>query len=708
MAKNTKKTGDEDNSGLTRVFAYAAKPLESEQFGSAETFVWPPAVQIIDTETHVKAEILGQDGEYQSLKNASPEYIKGSALGLEAWMYGRYRNRITETFNAKYDAFQTRVEELFPQYKVLLAAERAATNKFIELRRAHARAEHPPVARLQNDLTKSRSGRREAKDSSKIDDLALSLAAAKAESDAARDALHDFIVGLVKNKETCTELRDLEYSLEKNRATEEKIVRASFAQKLIKSFALAAELTSRKSNVEQYLDGVKKHGFSFVNGQEPVGLYTPDPQALGFGTYQAADDSLKAAVKKLVRDPQGTGRMAKWTYGQILTGKRLQFKKFIDPQADKGGADPVVCVNYQNDYVKPSKHLFEGEGAVRLFVPNPEFPKHVIVAFSVGQGKTQAWTYFHMKQHRPLPDGLVKRARIVFNTVGTKTLYEIQFTVTLKDDRKPSKPRNGSDAVIQLEYTPTEKGLHVGTIVVGQDRQNIYLPDSLWKDRPARSESIRDYMKEEVETFRQGITDWQMDNPDAEIPAKLARLIGNIVLTRRDKALVSQEKSTKTPAPRAIARLCDTWRKNRFEGDDEIFSKTFLTSKKEERYRGVDGWLRRYSHLYDYERFNSLRVKKSRVDLYRTIASQLATDYGNIVVASPDLKTKARKTKKSGDGAADAIRELGRKKDDVFRKAAALYEFKNALKQAALKHLRGYEEIERVDGEDDAGTARAA
>jgi hypothetical protein len=88
-------------------------------------------------------------------------------------------------------------------------------------------------------------------------------------------------------------------------------------------------------------------------------------------------------------------------------------------------------------------------------------------------------------------------------------------------------------------------------------------------------------------------------------------------------------------SPQRLAEFIFKWKKNRFDGDDEIFDKS-------------DSWRTKENHLYDYERNLHHQAMGQRTQLYRDFASKLNKKFAIVGVEDLDL-TKWQKLDKSED-----------------------------------------------------------
>ncbi len=199
--------------------------------------------------------------------------------------------------------------------------------------------------------------------------------------------------------------------------------------------------------------------------------------------------------------------------------------------------------------------------------------------------------------HRPLPDGVkIKWAWLKRERVGTHEKWKYQFVID-GDSAAFAKPCAGDGVVgVDIGWRLIPGGLRVA-YWVGSDgaEGELVLPHKLLSRWP-KSESLQSIRDREFNAIRERLN-------RGIAPIKLPDCLKIKLLH------IGQWKS-----PKRLAIIINEWKKNRFEGDEELMS--FL-----------EPWRKQDKHLYDWQTFNLRRAALCRKDMFWCFIAMLRKRY---------------------------------------------------------------------------------
>ena len=287
------------------------------------------------------------------------------------------------------------------------------------------------------------------------------------------------------------------------------------------------------------------------------------------------------------------------------------------------------------------------------------------------ENRNPVWVELPMVMHRPLPaESEIRSAAVIREQVGRKYRYKLVVTVTVNR----TKIRHDGDvvgidigwrlienyepeatAVFKSLCKPAGPGLRVAYWNDGEKSGQLVLPPRILAafNKLKDLKSIRDTHFNEV---KETLSAWLVNK---DIPDWLVETT---------KFLASWRSQGR------IVQLTKTWRKNRFNGDEDIVET-------------LEHWLSRENHLYDWEANLRDQVQRWRREGYRKFAAQIACKYKRVVMEDFDLRRVSKKPE-AEEGT------LGSRPQDWQRVIAAVSELRLAIENACRREGTEFIQVE--------------
>jgi hypothetical protein len=234
--------------------------------------------------------------------------------------------------------------------------------------------------------------------------------------------------------------------------------------------------------------------------------------------------------------------------------------------------------------------------------------------------RTPVWLEVPIVMHRPLPeDVLIRTVKIKRFRVGTEYRYKLLITVRGREPatlKRSSEPRRVAGICLDVRHVVT--GIHLGDWVdtAGESGQ-LVLPIEIVSQFD-KIDHIRSRIDRNWNDMRAELLAWLGTTP---IPDWL-----------RD---ATKELRLWSDYRRPL-QLVESWRAERFDGDDAILAKLMA-------------WRQRHIHLYSWTTHLRDQVQTRRREHYRLVASELARRFDLIVLATADFGPSSAGTDDVGD-----------------------------------------------------------
>lgn len=245
------------------------------------------------------------------------------------------------------------------------------------------------------------------------------------------------------------------------------------------------------------------------------------------------------------------------------------------------------------------------------------------IAIRVGSQKGRPlWATVRAEMHRPLPaDCKIKWVYLVGWRVGTHVNWQVQFVLSRKTGwAKPDCATSGTVAV-NLGWRKRSQNTMRAAYWLGDDGEEaeVLLDERLVAvvDRTKTLQSIRDL------NFNRAILQFRTWKDSQEsLPDWLAEATTH----------VHQWK-----AQARLASLVIRWRRQRFEGDESIFTE-------------LAAWQKQDRHLLEWQANESDTAQARRLDQYRRLAAYLRRRYRTVILAKIDYAKLAAEEPLPEDG----------------------------------------------------------
>lgn len=317
-------------------------------------------------------------------------------------------------------------------------------------------------------------------------------------------------------------------------------------------------------------------------------------QGLFWGFRLGIDKSIPAKGFPKFRRSDGTGRL------------------YFQFQAQKGKPpltwDRVTSGDYSNICIKKLTQevpLFEkNKGKVGVKT------KNYMVATLVAKG-VKIEVPFYM--HRPLPVGVsIKECFLIRRKIGVHSEWKIQFIVS-KAEGFP-KPLGNGNCAIDVNWSKVEEGLliaWVGWKVDGEEKhKKLFLPLKLVN----YYKKTRDLQSLVTENFNSALGDLRSWIDTTEL----------FQIELPDWFLEKSQQIHLWKSPNRLYQFFLNWRNNRFVGDEDVFAK-------------LEVWSKRYLHLHLWQVCQTRKFSLIRDHLYRNFVADLRKQFSNCYIEKLNL-----------------------------------------------------------------------
>lgn len=215
--------------------------------------------------------------------------------------------------------------------------------------------------------------------------------------------------------------------------------------------------------------------------------------------------------------------------------------------------------------------------------------------------------------HRPIPDGKIRRASLVWESLAGKRRYKLIVTVDTPDLPRTPDPKTFAarrDVAIDVGWRVVDGHLRVGVAAWGTTSdyvtEEIQLPDYMlqgWK-RIEELQSIRGESLTDIRGRIIPLIDQLHSPPDWLVSSRTT-----IPLWRSN---------------RRMARLVYQWRANRFDGDSTCFAL-------------LEAWLQRENHLWLWQDNLRDKLQLQRENEYRVFAARVAREASMVTMENMSL-----------------------------------------------------------------------
>lgn len=237
------------------------------------------------------------------------------------------------------------------------------------------------------------------------------------------------------------------------------------------------------------------------------------------------------------------------------------------------------------------------------------------------ENRKPVWLVLPMVMHRPLPaDGLVREISVLRERVGLSWRWKAVMVVETPSGQ-PVQPRGSGVVAVDIGWRKLADGLRV--CAWADDRGgagDLVLPER-WIREMVKTHDIRSIRDQRFNLARDTLAG-QLSTFDGDVPVWLREAMGTLRQWR---------------SPARLAGLYLRWRTERFNGDGEMFA-------------DLESWYRRERHLYEYEANLRDQLIRSRREMYRRFAADLAGRYAEVVIEEFDIAGVARVKKRRVSG----------------------------------------------------------
>lgn len=382
---------------------------------------------------------------------------------------------------------------------------------------------------------------------------------------------------------------------------------------------------------------------------------------LVWGTRLKIGESVERAAKASAQEGS-LPKFPKFDGGGMLA-VQLQGESGLE---DKKGLLPVDALS--NTDTRFRLELVDDDGVERIGNDGKPLPrakpgsrrsgrKRMLVHLRVGSdGRTPIWATWPVSLHRPMPEAaVIKWAQMIATKIGPRT--EWRLLVTIDDETPVQKPRGTTLAVNLGWRNLLDGGLRVAYAVDSNGREEEIRVPPAYPSGVAHVDSIRSIRDRLFEAAKSALKSWLADE---DHPVWL------------DEATRWAEQWR---SPKKLVFLLRDWEKQRFSGDESMWT-TLIAWRKKDR------------HLWFWECDRREGLLRMRKDFYRVTAARWADVYTRIIVTDMDLRDFAELLPPEEGAANDG--GLQRRS----RMLAAPSELRGAIKNACSTRGTSYEEVE--------------
>lgn len=236
--------------------------------------------------------------------------------------------------------------------------------------------------------------------------------------------------------------------------------------------------------------------------------------------------------------------------------------------------------------------------------------------------------------HRPLPDNVeIKHVYLKKEIIGTTSQWKIQFVISRVEGFK--KEINGySSAGIDINWTKQENGISVALVDGIKKYYELILPSKLVN----KHKKIRELQSIVKDDFNKALADL----------VAFGKVEAELLSIKLPEWLCEKLKyADKWKSPKHLNKLTRFWTTNRFIGDEEIFNK-------------LKYWIKRYTHLYNWQVRQYKKFVISRDNLYKTFVSEISDYFNKLYIEKLNLKEmkKQADTMKDDKSATRVYRDI--------------------------------------------------
>lgn len=384
------------------------------------------------------------------------------------------------------------------------------------------------------------------------------------------------------------------------------------------------------------------------------------------------------------------------TYQKVEEAVNRSFKdsQFL-PKFQKFTGEGIVALQIQSPHVLVVSDAFSGQDdrlKIEIITPIDEKKekRHAIIRMRLGEvnkGKNGKKAYLDLPVvlHRPLPeDSEIKWICVKVNKIGTRSIFELQFTLESKSFIKNSPTVDGTVA-INLGWRVLENGnVRVATTWDGENSKVIELPFMMREKNNLAKHllSVSDKLFDEVKlNFSQWCkkTDLNILVPienQIQAPRKLSKKDSNNCSNpiRLNETLMQKfEYCSNWRAHGKLAfaafilrklylsnidwrKFWQDWKNKRLESSQEksdLFDSYSIISTWLDKEKGItddnvkmalylEWWRRKDEHLVNWARSIQNKIRLWKREIFRTTAAQLNKEYKNVVVEQWDKRKTAQ------------------------------------------------------------------
>lgn len=320
-----------------------------------------------------------------------------------------------------------------------------------------------------------------------------------------------------------------------------------------------------------------------------------------WGTYLMIEDQMQASKKMplyegdLPNDP----KFVRWC-GEGAIG--IQIQNGMSAEEVFGGEDTRFRIEMPDEAAWYSESRGERRKKARTVLK---------VRIGSNDDRSPRWATFPMIMHRPFPkDAVIKRASVMLKKIGPREEWYITIYV-----QSPHTSMVIGDAItaIDVGWRKFEDGLRVAQWATASGEMGELRLSNELLSGLEKADELRSTRDQNMDLIRAKLKAWLADR---EIPEWL-------------KPVRAHLHSWKSPA--RLAAMVNRWKRNRFEGDAEIFD-------------ALEAWRYHDFHLWTWESSQRKKTLRHRREVYRCFSSELIGSSQMVILEAFDLRKIARKS----------------------------------------------------------------
>lgn len=266
----------------------------------------------------------------------------------------------------------------------------------------------------------------------------------------------------------------------------------------------------------------------------------------------------------------------------------------IDPRQAPPGADPTSKRSAKRSYCTLRMRVGTNDDAT----------------------KSPVWAAWPMVYHRPLPEGgVIKRAAVHLNRIGPREEWYLLISVDFSG--AAVTPTTSERVAVDIGWRVTEdEGICVATCVSDSGETTRLTLDKKLLSQAKKAEELQSTRKKNFNEIIAALVSQIYLATNASPPT--------MTLPEWFPTNLTQWKSEQR-----LSGLIRQWAKERFDGDEEIFT-------------AAEAWRVQDHHLWDWECNQRTKALRHRREVYRIFASKLSKKYTGIVLEDFDLRKVAQ------------------------------------------------------------------